>query len=125
MTIGVGVDIIEVQRVQDKLKQALFKERVFSVNEITYCEKFANKFEHFAGRFAAKEAFLKATGQGWKGGYSFCDIEIINDIDGKPTINLLAKAAENFKTLKIDRIHVSISHVKEMATAVVLLEGQS
>jgi holo-[acyl-carrier protein] synthase len=122
MIFGIGVDIIEVERVTEKLQNPLFKERVFSPIEIAYCEKFHNQAEHFAGRFASKEAFLKALGDGWQGRFAFSDIEIYNNDDGKPFIRLYNKAIEVADEYGITSMHVSISHVKEMATAYVILE---
>ncbi len=122
MIFGLGVDIIEVERVKKKLEAPLFKSRVFSQKEIDYCEKFHNKEEHYAGRFAAKEAFLKALGDGWSGAFAFSDIEIINDKKGKPEISLLNQASVILEENKWTKIHVSIAHLKEMATATVILE---
>jgi len=87
MILGIGIDMIEVERMSEKMGRAEgFAELVFSKNEIDYCEKKKNKFEHYAARFAAKEAFYKAIGSGWKNGTSFNEIEISNDEKGKPSI---------------------------------------
>jgi len=122
MIFGIGVDIIEVERVAKKLQNPLFRERIFSTAEIAYCNKYHKAAEHFAGRFAAKEAFLKALGEGWQGRFSFADIEIYNNEEGKPQIRLYKKAEEAIEQYEIKNMHVSISHVKEMATAYVILE---
>jgi len=122
MVFGIGVDIIEVERVKKKMGTPLFKTRIFSANEIVYCEKYHNSEEHFAGRFAAKEAFLKAIGKGWSGEFAFSDIEIINNELGKPEIVLHNEAIKIVESKNIKKMHVSISHVKEMATATVILE---
>ena len=123
MIIGIGIDIIEVQRVADKIsKENGFREMVFSAGEIAYCEKAASKAEHYAARFAAKEAFLKAAGGGLTLGFELKDIEITNDDLGKPSIQLNDK----FKMLATNngwnKIHVSLSHVQAMACAVVIIE---
>jgi holo-[acyl-carrier protein] synthase len=114
MISGIGIDIIEVSRVQ-KLgsKSPRFLKRVFTPGEIAYCSKKKNKYQHFAGRFAAKEAFFKALGERipWK------DIELINLALGKPTLKLKGKRPWPFK-----RTHVSVSHLAEYALAIVILE---
>ncbi|MEI9944629.1 MAG: holo-ACP synthase [Chitinophagaceae bacterium] len=124
MITGLGIDLIEVERVAMKIaKEAGFRELVFSQNEINYCEKKANKFEHYAARFAAKEAFLKAIGTGWKSGTAFNEIEIINNKEGKPEISFLGKTIETIAEMKIGKILVSLSHLKTVASAVVIIES--
>ncbi|MCX6696991.1 MAG: holo-ACP synthase, partial [Methanoregula sp.] len=91
---------------------------------IAYCEKMKNKQQNYAARFSAKEAFLKAIGTGWRFGVRFADIDIFHDILGKPHIRLYGKADELAKQEKIIKIHVSLSHIKEMATAIVILEKE-
>lgn len=123
MIFGIGIDLIEVERVANKIgKDAGFKEFVFTQKEMDYCELMTHKFEHYAARFAAKEAFLKAIGTGWKNGINFNEIEITNDSDGKPGISFLGKTAEIIAELNLLTISVSISHLKTMATAVVVIE---
>ena len=123
MIAGLGIDMIEVERVATKIgKEAGFRELVFSSREIDYCETKTNKFEHYAARFAAKEAFYKAIGTGWETGTSFNEIEIINDNKGKPELVLLGKTSEIITRTGITNIFVSLSHLKTMATAVVIIE---
>jgi holo-[acyl-carrier protein] synthase len=123
MIAGLGIDMIEVERVAIKIgKEAGFRELVFSEKEIQYCETKTNKFEHYAARFAAKEAFFKAVGTGWMNGTSFNEIEIVNDNNGKPGLVLLGKTSETMAGAGIRNIHVSLSHIKTMATAVVIIE---
>ena len=113
---GIGIDLIEVERVAEKMeKKAGFKELVFSTNEIDYCETKTNKFEHYAARFAAKEAFFKAMGTGWRNGTAFNEIEITNDEDGKPEISFLGNTANTIAEMKLGKISVSLSHLKTMA----------
>jgi len=120
---GVGIDMIEVSRVATKIgKESGFREMVFSQNEIDYCEPKANKAEHYAARFAAKEAFLKAIGTGWKNGTAFHEIEISHDEEGSPELNLVGETAKTLAPLGIIRVHVSISHLKAIASAVVVVE---
>lgn len=123
MITGTGIDIVEVDRIAEKIgKEKGFRELVFSASEIAYCEARTHKFEHYAARFAAKEAFFKATGAGWVNGTAFNEIEITNDAAGKPLISLTGATAATMQEKGIGKIHVSLSHVKTMATAVVVVE---
>ena len=123
MITGLGIDLIEVDRVAVKIsKETGFRELVFSKKEIAYCEKKANKFEHYAARFAAKEAFFKAIGTGWRKDTAFNEIEITNNTDGKPEIFFLGKTAATIAELTLGKIFVSLSHVKTMAVAMVIIE---
>ena len=123
MIFGTGIDIIEVSRIQKVLERDIgFKEKIFTQGEIDYCEEKKNKYQHYAARFSAKEAFLKAIGTGWRFGIKFGDIEVYHDEFGKPLIRLYGKADELIRENGISTMHVSLSHLKEMATAVVILE---
>ncbi len=123
MIIGIGTDIIQTSRIAKSMESSGFKEKIFSATEIAYCEKKANKFESFAARFAAKEAFFKALGTGWRGGIAFNEVEVVNDEFGKPSIQLLGDTNKTLQKREIATIHVSLSHVKEIAMATVILEG--
>jgi holo-[acyl-carrier protein] synthase len=123
MIIGIGTDIAEVHRIAKSVEKEGFKERVFSKTEIAYCETKTNKSENFAARFAAKEAFFKALGTGWRGGMAFNEVEVCNDELGKPTLNIVGQTAEIIKEKNIKIIHVSLSHIKDVAMATVVLEG--
>lgn len=124
MIVGIGIDMIEVSRVLEKIeKNNGFKERIFSPGEIEFCES-NRKAENYAARFAAKEAFLKATGLGLMLGYDLSKIEVVNDSNGKPGINLM----EDFK-IQAEKngwniIHLSLSHLQEIACAVVIIERE-
>ncbi len=120
---GLGTDIVEVERIASKLKKNKgFRELVFSPAEIEYCEKQGKKYEHYAARFAAKEAFLKALGTGWAGsGMAFNEIEIRNDENGRPQIFLLAKSKDAVQHLHDSSILVSLSHIKTHAIATVVI----
>lgn len=123
MIAGLGIDMVEVDRVALKIsKNNGFTELVFSEKEIAYCESKANKFEHYAARFAAKEAFLKACGTGWTSGSSFNEIEVMNDSEGKPQISLLGQTASLVDKIGFNKVFVSLSHLKSMASAVVIIE---
>jgi holo-[acyl-carrier protein] synthase len=123
MIYGTGIDMIEVDRVAEKIgKGAGFKEMVFSQQEIAYCDTKTHPFQHYAARFAAKEAFFKALGTGWVSGTAFNEVEIINDGHGKPAVNLLGETARFVATMGISKISVSLSHLKTMASAIIILE---
>ncbi|MEO8768632.1 MAG: holo-ACP synthase [Ferruginibacter sp.] len=125
MILGTGIDMIEVERVAEKMARAEgFRELVFSKNEIDYCEQKKNKFEHYAARFAAKEAFYKAIGAGWMNGTSFNEIEISNDEKGKPSLTLIGETSQLKEQMKIKTIHVSLTHLKTMASAIVIIETE-
>ncbi len=123
MIIGTGIDIIEVERVAEKLrKENGFREKLFSADEISFCESKANKNENYAARFAAKEAFLKATGLGLTAGFDLCEIEIASDDLGKPLMKLYGDFQRQAHERGWNKIHVSLSHVQAMACAVVIIE---
>ncbi len=123
MIFGLGTDIIHVPRVEKELARTMgLKETLFTAREIAYCESRANSAQHFAARFAAKEAFLKAMGTGWRDGYRFNEIEILNDESGKPEAIVQGKVKEFCDEKGISRTHVSLSHTRESAGAVVILE---
>lgn len=125
MIFGIGTDLIEVERVAEKMeKKAGFKELVFSADEIMYCEARTFKYEHYAARFAAKEAFLKALGTGWRSGTAFNEIEICNDEEGKPEFRFHGLTAKTAAELKLGKIFVSLSHLKTMAAAMVIIEKE-
>jgi holo-[acyl-carrier protein] synthase len=123
MIAGLGIDIIEVSRIAEKIeKDNGFRELVFSAREIAYCESKAHKHEHYAARFAAKEAFFKALGTGWLNGTAFNEVEIINNEQGKPEIALLGATNDTVNTLGNFSITVALTHIESTASAVVILE---
>lgn len=123
MIFGAGTDIIEVQRVEDKLlRTGGLKDRLFTAREIAYCESKHRPALHFAARFAAKEAFLKAMGTGWSGGHKFSEIEVVNNALGKPELFVHGKVREFCETHGIAAMEVSLTHIKDVASAVVVLE---
>lgn len=125
MIYGIGTDIIEVSRIHAVMEKDIgFRDKIFTSGEITYCETKRHKYENYAARFSAKEAFMKAIGTGWRFGIRFADIEVYHDEFGKPLIRLSGKAEELGKIEGISKIHVSLSHVKEIATAVVIVEKE-
>ncbi len=123
MIYGIGTDIIEVERIRDFIaKGDAFKKRVFTPDEIVYSDSFRDPAPFYAARFSAKEAFVKALGTGFTSGIAFNQIEVYHVELGKPEIRLTGKAKEAAEEKGITRIFVSISHVKEWANAVVVLE---
>ena len=126
MIVGIGSDIIEIKRVWDKIiKENGFREAVFSLNEINYCESKLRKEEHYAARFAAKEAFFKALGTGIEDITGFSEIEIVHNKQGKPEFSITGNIATYINKLNINHVHVSISHIKEFAHAMVVMESNS
>jgi len=120
---GIGTDIIEVERVGNLVsKGPAFAEKIFSAGEIAYCETKRYKHQNYAARFAAKEAFMKAIGIGWRLGITFHDIEVTNDEMGKPSLILHGKALDFVTENHISNIQLTLSHIKEYATAFVVLE---
>jgi len=123
MIYGIGTDIIEVSRIQKAIeKKNGFKEKVFSPNEIVSCEAKGNKYQSYAARFAAKEAFMKAFSSGWNNGISWNEIEILNHDNGSPYLNLINGTKELVFSGKNLLLHVTLSHLKDFATAQVIIE---
>ncbi len=123
MVLGLGIDIVEVARIEKALTpgDALAK-RVFTETELAYCMQRKNRYQHFAGRFAAKEAALKALGTGWQDGIRWQDVEIVAGEKGKPMLNLYGRAREAFEAAGARRACVTITHATEYAVAAVVIE---
>ncbi|HCV42313.1 MAG TPA: holo-[acyl-carrier-protein] synthase [Bacteroidetes bacterium] len=121
MIKGIGIDILEIQRIQKSVATFGndFLEKIFTSAEIRYCTAKHNAAQHFAARFAAKEAVSKAFATGWRGNFSWKDIEVTNDELGKPYIALSGKLKE---TLAHASIFVSLSHSESHVVAMVVLE---
>ena len=119
-----GNDIIEIERIRQAIERSSsFVERVYTPQEIDYCEsRNKGRYESFAGIYAAKEAFIKALGTGMRHG-SWQDIEIYHDELGAPLIRLQDTFKNIYETSGCTNIHVSISHCKEYAMSTVILEG--
>lgn len=124
MIISTGIDIVEVYRIRETMERTpRFTERVYTAVEREYCDsKGAAAFQSYAGRFAAKEAFLKALKTGWRGKIAWHDVEILNDADGVPTLNITGEARAILEKRGADRVHLSISHTAEHAVANVIFE---
>jgi holo-[acyl-carrier protein] synthase len=130
MIVSTGVDLIEVARIQDALSDRRtgqrFRERVYTGNEIAYCEsKHRGKYESYAGRFAAKEAVMKALGRGWGARVAWVEIEVARARSGKPTIVLHRKTAQFAEHLGIYKWLLSITHTKEYGLAYVIAQDES
>ena len=123
MIYGIGTDIIEVSRIMKVMEQDIgFREKIFSEEEIRYCESKRNKYQHYAARFAAKEAWMKAFGTGWRDGIRFIEIEVVHDSLGKPLIRLDGRARELANNAGVGEIHLTLSHIREVANAMVIVE---
>ena len=125
MITGLGVDIVEIDRMRDALeRRPRMKERLFSAEERAYCDKRSRPEVHYALRFAAKEAVLKALGTGFSG-MRFTDVEVIRENSGRPVPRLSGKAAERAAELGIVEMHLSLSftHSTAVASAVAITEG--
>lgn len=117
--IGIGTDIIECLRIAQMIERhgELFIGRVYTEHEIGYCSARKASTQHYAGRWAAKEAILKALGTGWSRGISWRDIEIRNDEGGRPLVRLGGGAREVCESLGISEMMISISHCRTHAIA--------
>ena len=120
--IGLGLDATDIDRIAEVIERHgdRFLMRIFTSGEIAYCSRRRVPAIHFAGRFAAKEAAMKALGLGWRG-LAFRDIEITRDAHGKPLIAFHGKALERSRTLDVLSAEVSITHGRDIAAAVVAL----
>ncbi|MEX0671573.1 MAG: holo-ACP synthase [Pirellulales bacterium] len=117
--LGIGTDITEVLRIAQMIERhgELFVDRVYTPLEIEYCRSRKMATQHFAGRWAAKEAVLKALGTGWRRGISWRDIEVTNGAGGRPQALLKGGTEEMADKMGIRCILVSISHCRSHATA--------
>lgn len=124
MIVGIGVDIAEPKRIEEAVGRhgQRFLDRVFTPNEIAYCERKANKWERYAARFAAKEAAFKALGTGWRRGVRWRDVEITNLPSGKPTLKLSGQAEKFAAEQGVSAIVVSLTHAPNFALAQVIFE---
>jgi len=122
MIVGTGIDLVDIARLEEQLKLDAFKRKVFSEREISDCESHATSAERYAGKFAAKEALMKAIGEGIRQAVGFTQIEVLNNEAGAPMIITNGKAKDILANLKVDKVHVSISHTGGMAIALIILE---
>ena len=123
--IGIGTDIIEVARIGEMIEKhdELFLRRVYTPLEIEYCGGRKSALQHYAGRWAAKEAALKALGTGWSRGIKWTDMEVSNLMGGKPELRIHGVASDIAEDMGIQEMQISISHCKSYAVAYVIAIG--
>ncbi|MGV7221886.1 MAG: holo-ACP synthase [Nitrospinales bacterium] len=124
MIYGVGVDIIEINRIKNSLTRFAnhFEEKVFTPGEINYCRSKAEPSIHYAGRFAIKEAVMKSLGKGMGQNIGWKDIEVKNIESGQPVLQVYGKCKTLFDQLNLKKIHISISHDKSHAVGQAIAE---
>jgi holo-[acyl-carrier protein] synthase len=125
MIVGTGIDIAEPARVRAAVERygVRFLKRIFTENEIAYCERKRNKFERYAARFAAKEAAFKALGIGWRRGVRWVEVEVANLPGGQPTLKLSGRAQEFAGRLGVRHISLSLTHTEQFSLAQVIFEN--
>jgi len=123
MIQGIGIDIVEIKEIEESIQNDAFQQKVFTPAEINAVERYRNKAEHLAGKFAVKESFMKAIGAGLRQEVWFTQIEVLNDESGKPQVQITGEAGKRLDENGAKNIHVSISHSAGVAVAVVILEG--
>jgi holo-[acyl-carrier protein] synthase len=129
MIIGLGSDIVQIDRIEKSIKEFgnKFLQKIFTISEIETAKIFtSNKrvFSYYAKRFAAKEAFVKALGVGFRNGIKFTDIEVVNDHNGKPDIALYGAAKKYMEQNHSNaKIHLSLTDDYPIAMAIVIIEG--
>jgi len=125
MIVGCGVDTVEVNRIRRAVERfgRRFLERIFTPGEIAYVDRKRNRWERYAARFAAKEAGMKALGTGLRRGVRWRDFEVANAASGKPALRLHGEAARIAAGLGVQATHLSLTHTRDSAVAVVILEG--
>lgn len=125
--VGIGTDITECLRIARMIERhgELFINRVYTPEEIRYCQGRAQATQHFTGRWAAKEAVLKALGTGWRRGISWRDVEVRNEPSGQPIVTIRGGAKDVVQQLGITKLLVSISHCRTHATAYAVALGET
>lgn len=125
MVIGVGTDLIDIPRIQQSVARFgdRFLQRIFTPAEIEYCQRKKNAAESFAARFAAKEAAAKALGTGINHGVTWLEMEVAREPSGRPFLILTGRAAQRAQQLGVTGISLSLTHSRDAALAVVIMEG--
>lgn len=125
MIVGMGIDVAEVDRIRTVVEAQAerFLKRVYTPAEVAYCEQFKNKYERYAGRFAVKEAAMKALGTGWSRGVRWVDVEVVRQRGGRPTLELKGEAKNIADRMGVKHIAVSITHTSAQAFAQVIFES--
>jgi holo-[acyl-carrier protein] synthase len=126
MILGIGVDLCEVDRIEAAIARhgERFLARIYTEAERAYCDSKANRMERFAGRFAAKEAAMKAIGTGWRRGVAWRDFDVTRAASGQPVIVFGGEARKIAEKMGVRQALVSITHIKSMAMAQVVLESE-
>ena len=126
MVLAIGIDVVEIDRIERAVERLgeRFLDRVFTPAEREYCDSRGARFVHYAGRFAAKEAAMKALGTGWAEGVAWREVEILPSAGGPPQLSLAGVARERFDALGATRAMLSISHTHTIAIAQVLFERE-
>lgn len=122
MIRGIGIDITEIKKIAKTVESQAFQQKVFTPAELAACSGIKNRLECLAGKFAAKEAFMKALGAGIRQEVWFTQIQVLNDESGKPVIHVNGEARKRLEESQAQQIHVSISHSGGLAVAVVILD---
>jgi holo-[acyl-carrier protein] synthase len=125
--VSIGIDITEIARVREVLERTpRFRARVFTEGERAYCDRRgASAAQHYAARFAAKEAAFKALRTGWSGGLGWHEVEVVSEESGAPSLSLAGRARELFERMGATHAHLSLSHTSEHAAAQVIFERQT
>lgn len=122
MIAGIGMDLIEIEKIAASIGSEAYLRKVFTEAEIEECSSVINSAERFAGKFAAKEALMKAIGKGIRQGIWFTQIEVLNEESGAPYVRVHGEMESSIKELGVKTIHISVTHTKSTAAAVVILE---
>jgi holo-[acyl-carrier protein] synthase len=125
MVVGVGTDLIEIARIAQSVDRFgdRFLQRIYTAQEIAYCQRKKSSAESLAARFAAKEAAAKALGTGINHGIGWLDLEVVREPSGKPTLQLSGRAAKRARQLGVATINLSLTHSKDIAMAFVIMEN--
>lgn len=123
--VGTGIDIVDVARIRNMVEVygERFLKRVFSDDELSYCMRFSDPFPHLAARWAAKEAVAKALGTGFSQGVTWKSVCVIHSPDGEPLVLLTGTAQKLAESLKVKKIWLSLSHTRDYAAAVAVMES--
>src|ERR1044071_3566944 len=122
MIIGIGIDLVEVETIKKDIQSEVYLRKVFTEREIRDRTSVLNSAERFAGKFAAKEAFMKAIGKGIRQEVWFTQIEVLNNENDQPYIQVTGEAQRSLVELHVRNIHASLMHANQHAAAVVILE---
>lgn len=123
MIIGIGMDMVDIDRIRKSVENPRFVARVYTDGEAAYCAGTTPSEAAFAARFAAKEAFLKALGCGLADGISWQDVEVLRSESGRPSLQVTGRAGEIMKQLGATRCHLTMTHTDAIAAATVILES--